>query len=80
MGRVAVRTDGNRRHADADVRHQPAPEGARPRLLGLLNAPVEWGGATWAAYVWDFVANETPRGRKELFLHECSTAYNRGLD
>jgi hypothetical protein len=60
----------------ADMRTQtfatsrPAPEGARPRLLGLLNAPVEWGGATWAAYVWDFVANETPRGRKELFLHE----------
>jgi hypothetical protein len=49
---------------------QPAPEGARPRLLGLVNAPVQWGGATWAAYMWDFVINATPRGRKELFLHE----------
>ena len=49
---------------------QPAPEGARPRLLGLVNAPVQWGGATWGAYIWDFVVNKTPRDRKELFLHE----------
>ena len=35
-----------------------------------MNAPVEWGGATWGAYIWDFVANETPRGRNELLLHE----------
>lgn len=49
---------------------QPAPEGARPRLLGLVNAPVQWGGATWGAYMWDFVVNQTPRDRKELFLHE----------
>jgi hypothetical protein len=49
---------------------QPAPEGARPRLVGLVNAPVQWGGATWGAYVWDFVVNATPRGRKELLLHE----------
>jgi hypothetical protein len=49
---------------------QPAPEGARPRLLGLVNAPVQWGGATWSAYMWDDVVNKTPRSRKELFLHE----------
>src|SRR5205809_3919425 len=49
---------------------QPAPEGARPRQLGLVNAPIEWGGATWGAYMWDDVANKTPRSRKELFLHE----------
>ena len=49
---------------------QPAPEGARPRLVGLVNAPVQWDGATWGAYAWDFVVNATPRGRKELFLHE----------
>jgi hypothetical protein len=35
-----------------------------------VNAPITWGGATWGAYVWDFVVNETPRGRKELLLHE----------
>ena len=49
---------------------QPAPEGARPRMLGLVNAPVQWGGATWSAYMWDDVANRTPRERKELLLHE----------
>jgi hypothetical protein len=49
---------------------QPAPEGARPRVLGLVNAPIEWGGATWGAYMWDDVVNKTPRDRKELFLHE----------
>src|SRR5687768_18247054 len=40
---------------------QPAPEGARPPLLGLLNAPIQWGGATWSAYMWADVANRTPR-------------------
>src|SRR5512134_2394756 len=60
----------------ADVRtqtfatSQPAPEGARPRLLGLVNAPVQWGGATWAAYLWNDVASKTPRARQELLLHE----------
>src|SRR2546425_4144967 len=49
---------------------QPAPEGARPRQLGLVNAPVQWGGATWGAYMWDDVVNKTPRIRMELFLHE----------
>ena len=49
---------------------QPAPDAPRPRSVGFVNAPVQWGGATWAAYVWDDVANRTPRERKELFLHE----------
>jgi hypothetical protein len=49
---------------------QPAPDGAWPRPLGFVNAPVQWGGATWVAYMWDDVVNRTPRERKELFLHE----------
>ena len=49
---------------------QPAPEGALPRLLGLVNAPLQWGGATWGAYIWDNVVNATPRHRMEIFLHE----------
>jgi hypothetical protein len=49
---------------------QPAPEAARPRLLGLVNAPVQWGGVTWIAYMWDDVMNRPARRRKELFLHE----------
>jgi hypothetical protein len=27
---------------------QPAPTGDRPRGIGFLNAPVQWGGTTWA--------------------------------
>src|SRR4029078_11196394 len=50
--------------------NQPAPDGTRPPILGLVNAPVEWGGARWAAFMWDFVLGQTPRGRRELFLHE----------
>jgi hypothetical protein len=58
---------------------QPAPEGARPRLLGLVNAPIEWGGATWGAYVWDVVVNATPRHRMEIFLHELFHGVQRQL-
>jgi hypothetical protein len=60
----------------ADVRtqtiatSQPAPAGDRPRIIGFVNAPVQWGGATWGAYMWDFVVNATPRHRMEIFLHE----------
>jgi hypothetical protein len=60
----------------ADVRtqtvatSQPPPDGPRPRLVGLANAPVKWGGTTWGSYIWDFVVNATPRRRNELLLHE----------
>ena len=49
---------------------EPAPAEARPRLLGIVNAPIQWGGATWGAYVWDDVVNRTPRERNALLLHE----------
>jgi len=46
------------------------PAGTRPRLLGLVNAPIQWGGETWASYIWNDVVNKSPRDRKELLLHE----------
>ncbi|MES2797435.1 MAG: hypothetical protein V4683_15800 [Bacteroidota bacterium] len=49
---------------------KPAPDAPRPQLLGLLNAPIKWGGETWIAYMWIDVVNRNPRERKELFLHE----------
>jgi hypothetical protein len=49
---------------------QPAPPAPRPPLVGVVNAPLEWDGVVWAAYVWDFVVNATPRARNELLLHE----------
>jgi hypothetical protein len=58
---------------------QPAPDGARPPLLGLLNAPVQWGGVTWSAYMWDDVINRSSTRRKELFLHEMFHGVQRQL-
>jgi hypothetical protein len=49
---------------------QPAPEGPRPRLFGIVNAPLEWGGVTWAAYSWDTLSKATPRHAREILLHE----------
>jgi hypothetical protein len=49
---------------------QPAPEGARPQVLGIVNAPVQWGGATWAAYTWNDMIAGTPRHRRAVMLHE----------
>ena len=58
---------------------QPAPDGPRPRLLGLGNAPIEWGGTTWVGFNWDFVASRTPRNRMELFIHELFHRVQPGL-
>jgi hypothetical protein len=61
----------------ADVRtrtlatNQPRPAADWPRVLGFANAPLEWGGSRWAAYIWDFTtALPTPRVRREFMLHE----------
>jgi hypothetical protein len=48
---------------------QPAPAGDRPRALGYVNAPVQWGGITWSAYVWDMIPKD-PGERGRLFMHE----------
>lgn len=49
---------------------KPEPAGPRPRLLGLVNAPIEWGGEIWGSYIWNDVATKSPRDRNELLLHE----------
>lgn len=49
---------------------QPAPDGPRPQLLGIVNAPVQWGGTTWAAYTWDTLVNTSARHAREVLLHE----------
>jgi hypothetical protein len=60
--------------ADARTRtlatNQPRPTGEQPRSLGFANAPIEWGGSRWAAYIWDFITSLDPRSRGELMLHE----------
>jgi hypothetical protein len=61
----------------ADVRtrtlatNQSHPAGEWPRMLGFTNAPIEWGGSRWSAYMWDFTTSlPTPRARREFMLHE----------
>jgi hypothetical protein len=49
---------------------QPPPDAPRPKLIGLLNGPIQWGDTMWAALTWDTVANWPPRTRGEAFLHE----------
>lgn len=61
--------------ADARTRtfatNQPRPTDEWPRVLGFTNAPLEWGGLRWAAYMWDFTtALPTARVRCEFMLHE----------
>ncbi|MCW5558107.1 MAG: hypothetical protein KIT22_09800, partial [Verrucomicrobiae bacterium] len=49
---------------------QPPPEAPRPKLIGLLNGPIQWGDTLWAAVTWDTIANWPARTRGEAFLHE----------
>jgi hypothetical protein len=60
--------------ADARTRtfatNQPRPTEEPPRSLGFGNAPIEWGGIRWAAYMWDFMTLLDSRTRRILMLHE----------
>ena len=49
---------------------QPAPAGDRPRVIGFVNAPVQWGGTTWSAYVWQMIPKDDQAERGRLFMHE----------
>ena len=69
--------------ADAPTRtiatNQPAPAGDRPRALGFVNAPIQWGGATWAAYVWETISKDDRAVRGGLFMHELFHRIQGGL-
>src|SRR5262245_56674282 len=61
--------------ADARTRtlatNQPRPTEEPARALGFGNAPIEWGGSRWAAYIWDFTMSfGDARARGILLLHE----------
>jgi hypothetical protein len=49
---------------------QPPPDAPRPRSVGYVNAPIQWGGVTWIAYTWDDLVNAPPWRRNEILLHE----------
>jgi hypothetical protein len=61
--------------ADARTRtlatNQPRPTGEWPQTLGFANAPIEWGGSRWSAFMWDFTTSlPDARARGILMLHE----------
>jgi hypothetical protein len=58
---------------------QPAPAGERPREIGFVNAPVQWGGTTWSAYIWQMISKDDPAERGRLFLHELFHIIQPGL-
>src|SRR6188768_1022614 len=49
---------------------QPPPDAPRPKLIGILNGPIQWGDTMWAALSWDTISNWPLRTRGEAFLHE----------
>ena len=60
---------------------QAAPEGARPRLIGLVNAPVEWGGATWGGVRVGTLSSRRRRAAAGNYCStNCSTACSHNLD
>ena len=58
---------------------QPAPAGDRPRVIGLVNAPVQWGGVTWSAYNWQMIPKDDQAERGRLFMHELFHRIQPGL-
>ena len=42
---------------------QPPPDAPRPRSIGVVNGPIQWGDGTWAAVNWDTIANWPARTR-----------------
>ena len=59
--------------------NQPAPAGERPRILGIVNAPIQWGGVTWSAYIWQMIPKDDQGERGRLFMHELFHRVQPGL-
>ena len=51
---------------------EPAPAGDRPRAIGFVNAPVQWGGTTWSAYVWQMIPKESGGARAAVHARALS--------
>ena len=58
---------------------QPPPDAPRSKLVGILMGPIQWGDTVWAALSWDIVANQPPRVRNAMFLHESFHIVQRRL-
>jgi hypothetical protein len=58
---------------------QPPPDAPRPRLIGLLNGPIQWGDTRWAAMIWDTLAPKMPRAGGAMLVHESFHIVQRRL-
>ena len=58
--------------------NRPPPEAPRPRVLGYVNAALEWGGERWSAFVWPMMPQDSA-ARAELMLHELFHRVQPGL-
>ena len=58
---------------------QPPPDAPRPRIIGILMGPIQWGDSMWAAVTWDMMATQPPHIRNERFLHESFHIVQRQL-
>lgn len=60
------------------VTNRPAPDAPRPRVLGYVNAALEWGGERWSAFVWPMMPKDSA-ARAGLILHELFHRVQPGL-
>ena len=58
---------------------QPAPDAPRPPVVGMVNAPVQWGGMTWGSYIWDTLSGAPTQARNEILIHELFHGVQRQL-
>jgi hypothetical protein len=58
--------------------NHPAPDAPRPRVLGYVNAALEWGGERWSAFVWPMMPKDSA-ARAGLMLHELFHRVQHGL-
>ena len=58
--------------------NRPAPDAPRPRVLGYVNAALEWGGERWSAFVWPMMPKDSA-ARAGLMLHELFHRVQPGL-
>ncbi len=49
---------------------QPPPDAPRPKIIGVLNGPIQWGDTMWAAMSWETMASQTLRNGAAMLLHE----------
>ena len=58
--------------------NRPAPDAPRPRVLGYVNAALEWGDERWSAFVWPMMPQDSAV-RTRLMLHELFHRVQPGL-